>query len=151
MGKYDPLSERLRDSRRREVRLSFSEIEDLLGAELPRGARERPSWWASGDTPHAAAWTAAGYEADVDLDDETVVYRRLDGGEGRFGEVREMAEERFGQARELFATGADQVTDAWERLPGAVRRAAPWVLLGIAVVTVASVFIQRGGEMRDRA
>ena len=150
MGKYDPLSERLRDSRRREVRLSFQEIEDLLGAELPKGARERPSWWANSDSGHAAAWLGAGYEADVDLDDEMVVYRRLDAGEGRFGEIRELAEDRIGQARELFATGADQVQDAWERLPTGVRRAAPWVLLGIAVVTVASAFAQRGG-MRDRA
>jgi hypothetical protein len=149
MGKYDPLGERLRESRGREVRLSFSEIEDLLGADLPKGAREKRTWWANEDSGHAAAWTGAGFEAEVDLDEETVVYRRTGAQPTRIDQTRELFDTGFGQARELFATGADQVQDAWERIPRNVRRTAPWVLLGAAVLTVVGVFLQRG--VRDRA
>ncbi len=148
MGKYDPLAERLRDSRGREVRFSFSEIEDLLGADLPKGAREKRGWWANEDSGHASAWTGAGYEADVDLEGEKVVYRRVGGDGGRLGEAREVLDSGMEQARELFDTGLGQVQDAWERLPSNVRRAAPWVLLGAAVLTVVGVFLQRG--MKDR-
>ena len=148
MGKYDPLAERLRESRGRELRFSFSEIEDLLGADLPKGAREKRGWWANEDAGHASAWVGAGYAADVDLDREMVVYRRVGGDVGRFGEAREVLDDGMEQARELFDTGLGQLQDAWERVPPTVRRAAPWVLLGAAVLTVVGVFLQRG--MKDR-
>jgi len=150
MGKYDPLHERLRETRGNEVRLSFAEIEQLLGAGLPKGARERRTWWSNDDSGPAAAWTTAGFEADVDLQGETVVYRRAVTGaeEGPYDHALEMVETGMAQARELFASGAEQAREAGDRHGPTVRKAIPWVLLGAAVVTVAAVFVQRG--MKDR-
>ena len=96
MAKYDPLNDRLRETRGNEVRLSFGEIERLLGAQLPKGAREKRTWWANDESGHAAAWTAAGFEADVDLEGQTVVWRRA--GEGG----------RLDHAYELYEAGVEQ-------------------------------------------
>ena len=148
MGKYDPLNERLRETRGREVRLSFAEIEQLLGAGLPKVARERRTWWANDDSGHAAAWTGAGFQADVDLDGQVVTYRRAVDEGGPLDQAYELYEAGMDQARELWTSGADQVREAWDNVPPKVRRAAPWVLLGAAVLVVVGVFVQRG--MRDR-
>ena len=149
MGKYDPLHERLRETRGREVRLSFAEIEGLLGAGLPKVARERRTWWANDESGHAAAWTAGGFEADVDLNGQTGVYRRASGDEGGpLDQAYELYEAGVEQARELWSSGAGQVREAWDQVPPRVRRVAPWVLLGAAVLVVVGVFVQRG--MRDR-
>jgi hypothetical protein len=69
MGKYDPLNEQLRESKRNEVRFSFREIEKLLGADLPKEparrrpggptripAMPRPGWRPA--TPPTWTWTA---------------------------------------------------------------------------------------------
>jgi hypothetical protein len=149
MAKYDPLKDRLRDTRGDEVRLSFKDIEALIGAGLPKGAREKRTWWANDDTGHAAAWTTAGFEADVDLDSETVVYRRAGSDEGGYMDhAYELYETGVEQARELFAAGAGQVREAWGRASPTVRKTAPWVLLGAGVLLVLGVFVQRG--MKDR-
>jgi hypothetical protein len=148
MGKYDPLNEQLRESKRNEVRFSFREIEKLLGADLPKGAREKKTWWTNEDTGHASAWVAAGYTADVDMDGQTVTYRRAGGDEGALGDVRERLDAGLEQAREIFATGAAQAREVWDRAEPTVRRAAPWMLLGAAVAVVVGVFVRSG--MRDR-
>ena len=150
MGKYDPLNEQLRESKRSEVRFSFREIEKLLGADLPKGAREKKTWWTNEDTGHASAWVAAGYTADVDLDEQTVTYRRAAGGDGEtaLDQARERLDAGLEQAREIFATGAEQAREVWDRAEPTVRRAAPWMLLGAAVAVVVGVFLRSG--MRDR-
>ena len=146
MGKYDPLNERLREIKAAEVRLSFDDIETLLGADLPKGAREKKSWWDSSDTGHAAAWLEAGFEADVDLDKETVVYRRKGGDAapgGRMAHARELMDTGVDQARDLIASGAGQMRDAFGKAAPTARKAAPWVALGAVALTVAGLLLQR--------
>jgi hypothetical protein len=59
MSKYDPLRDHLMLLRHREFEMTFREIENLIGASLPRSA-ERPQWWANirGDSTHVQgeAW-----------------------------------------------------------------------------------------------
>lgn len=67
MAKYDPLHRFLRRQSAAEVVLTFSEIENLLTAILPKSARRR-EWWAnetSAETTHVQckAWMRAGYLA----------------------------------------------------------------------------------------
>ncbi|WP_293481581.1 hypothetical protein, partial [Phenylobacterium sp.] len=67
MGKYDPLSGHLRRQALPEFEMSFSEIERVLGAMLPKSA-DRPQWWANVSdrrTSHVQreAWRSAGYDA----------------------------------------------------------------------------------------
>ena len=80
-GKYCGLYERLASLQAREWETSFSEIESIVGFDLPESARLYRAWWANerSDSRHSQsiAWTAAGWEtADVDMDAETLSFRR---------------------------------------------------------------------------
>lgn len=80
-GKYQPLFLHLSNFDADEWRASFSEIENVLGFELPRSARAHQPWWANQSNPgshtHAQSWQRAGWRAgNVDLSNETVVFRR---------------------------------------------------------------------------
>lgn len=80
-GKYRRLYGHLCNLRTQEWHASFSEIESVLGFELPASARLHRPWWGnqSGGNGHSQslAWTVAGWEtARVDMDAETVSLRR---------------------------------------------------------------------------
>ena len=62
----------------REWRASFSEVEAVIGDNLPPSARHYQAWWANDPThSQGAAWAAAGWEtAEVDLAGETLLFRR---------------------------------------------------------------------------
>ena len=66
MSKYDPLQTYLAQCEGSQRTLSFAEIERIIGAALPRSAREYREWWANqSDTrnrPQAKAWQSAGWE-----------------------------------------------------------------------------------------
>ena len=70
-AKYEPLELHLRaiSSNLREVTLSFSEIERILGAALPESATTHRPWWAnqrdSKSRPQAHAWLSAGFLVDA--------------------------------------------------------------------------------------
>jgi hypothetical protein len=139
MGKYDPLNERLRGASGREVRMRFDEIETLLGAGLPKGAREKKTWWTNEDSGHASAWLQAGFDAEVDLEGEQVVYRRKvveTATAARMAHARELFDTGVDQARDMIASGAGQLRDAFGKAAPTARKAAPWVALGAAAVAV---------------
>lgn len=79
MSKYEPLPQFLRRLRAPLQRLSFREIERILGFKLPPSAYEYEAWWsnnASGHS-HARAWLDAGWQTEeVDLTDRQVTFRR---------------------------------------------------------------------------
>jgi len=57
--------------------MSLSEIEDLVGATLPPGARF-PSWWRNDERRmHSRAWLAAGWEVEkMNSSERSVEFRR---------------------------------------------------------------------------
>ena len=80
-GKYQRLYTYLCGLRAEEWKTSFSEIESIIGFELPASARLHRPWWANqhrgGGHSQALAWSVAGWEtADVDMDTETLLLRR---------------------------------------------------------------------------
>ena len=80
-GKYQRLYTHLCGLTTREWRTSFSEIESIIGFELPASARLHRPWWSNqtGGNGHSQAlsWSAAGWEtAEVDMDAETLLLRR---------------------------------------------------------------------------
>ena len=82
-GKYHRLYAYLSGLQTTEWRTSFSEIEAILGFELPASARRLRQWWeneSSGKSHvQALAWRVAGWETDdVDLDSETLLFRQLE-------------------------------------------------------------------------
>ena len=80
-GKYRRLYTHLCSLTAQEWRATFSEIESVMGFELPPSARLHRPWWSNqnGGNGHsqALAWTAAGWEtAEVDMNSETLLLRR---------------------------------------------------------------------------
>ena len=55
MSKYDPLTSFLVAKAGREIRLSFAEIERILGFKLPKSAYEHEAWWSNNPTGHSHA------------------------------------------------------------------------------------------------
>lgn len=83
MSKYDCLRDWLRENGKSSVRIQFSEIEAILGENLPATARRRRQWWANsgGNAQNrhvqANAWYDAGYRVEsVDFEGETVTFVR---------------------------------------------------------------------------
>jgi hypothetical protein len=82
MGKYTPLVEYLGKQTTSEVRLSFAEIEEIIGDALPASAHNHRPWWSNQQAhpshPWATEWLEAGWECDgLSLNDQWVRFRRV--------------------------------------------------------------------------
>lgn len=78
--KYQPLTEFLRRQAHDVVRMSFNEIERLIGAKLPPSATHHRAWWSNNaeNNVMTKAWKDAGFESeDVDMQRRRVVFRRV--------------------------------------------------------------------------
>jgi Protein of unknown function DUF262/Protein of unknown function (DUF1524) len=77
-GKYRELWRWLRDQGRDEVRLTFADVEQVLGMPLPQSARRHPThWYGYEGTALGRAIRDAGWHASqVNLTEETVVLKR---------------------------------------------------------------------------
>ena len=78
-SKYYPLYKYLCQIENERIRISFQEIEEILGASLPATARKKRSFWSNRGRGgiQAAAWMEGGYHVvDVDLEGEWVVFEK---------------------------------------------------------------------------
>ena len=80
MRKYEPLQAHLERRAGRPELLSFEDIEQIIGAGLPKSAQAHRAFWANdneGHHPHARAWLGAGYRvAWVDREGRVVRFER---------------------------------------------------------------------------
>lgn len=80
MSKYKPLQEHLQKSTIDYVRLSFKDIEQVLGFKLPPSARKFQAWWANEVAPRSGqqrSWLDAGWNTQqLDLSKEEVTFVR---------------------------------------------------------------------------
>ena len=79
MSKYAPLADHLRASGREVLTMTFAEIEDVIGDDLPPSAFSHRAWWSNNPTNNVMthAWLEAGYEtANVDMKGCTLVFRK---------------------------------------------------------------------------
>jgi hypothetical protein len=79
-SKYQPLTNYLRMQRAERVRMSFAEIERVIGAKLPNSADSHRAWWSNNPTNNVMtqAWLDAGFESEqVDLKGRKLVFRRM--------------------------------------------------------------------------
>ena len=80
MSKYELLPQFLMRSERMVHRLSFSEIERILGFRLPQSAYQYEAWWSNNATghSHARTWLKLGWRTEeVDLSGRKVTFRHL--------------------------------------------------------------------------
>jgi hypothetical protein len=79
MSKYESLPQFLGSAHGSTRRMSFAEIERILGFKLPKSAYEHEAWWSNNATghSHARAWLLAGWRTeDVDLAGRKVTFQR---------------------------------------------------------------------------
>ena len=78
MTKYQPLSRRLADHPEAQWRVTFEEIETVLGFALPKAARSGANWWANEpEKAHSRAWVEAGWQVtEVNRATGEVTFRR---------------------------------------------------------------------------
>ena len=80
MSKYLPLQLHLEGLKAGTWKASFSEIEKILGAPLPRSARVHREWWANDRSAHVQShyWMKAGWRTEVvDVASERVTFERV--------------------------------------------------------------------------
>jgi hypothetical protein len=78
-SKYAPLGQYLRKQSTNLVRLTFAEIERVIGAKLPDSQRY-PAWWSNNpwNNVMTKVWLDAGFETEqVDIPGRKVVFRRV--------------------------------------------------------------------------
>ena len=78
---YDALLHKLQTIRAQSIRLSFSEVEEIIGRPLPGSAYRFNAWWGNETSlkaghSQANAWMRAGFEAKVSLKQRLVEFRR---------------------------------------------------------------------------
>lgn len=86
MGKYEPLERFLNGRREARWRVSFGELESLLGFPLPQSAFKYPAWWSNDETghSHAKAWVGAGWRTEeVDLAGRKLTFARVRSAEAK--------------------------------------------------------------------
>ena len=79
MSKYEPLPQFLGSVGGRLHRMSFAEIERVLGFKLPKSAYQHEAWWSNNATghSHARAWLKFGWRTEaVDLAGRKVTFQR---------------------------------------------------------------------------
>ncbi|EEG78708.1 MGMT family protein [Dethiobacter alkaliphilus] len=78
--KYRPLTNYLRHATAEVsfLEMHLSEIEQVIGAPLPKAARRLGTWWKD-DKPHSWIWQEAGWKVTgVNLQQEMVAFMRMD-------------------------------------------------------------------------
>lgn len=78
MSVYDPLNRHLTKLSDPVIKMSFAEVERVLGRPLPASARKHQAWWANetvGTHSHARSWLDARRKTrNVDLNAGTVEF-----------------------------------------------------------------------------
>ena len=78
MSKYAALREHLETHASETVRMTFAEIEKVLGFKLPR-SQKYPAWWSNNPNNNVMTneWLAAGYKTEqVDIEGRKLLFRR---------------------------------------------------------------------------
>jgi hypothetical protein len=95
MTKYEPLARHLKSLKAASVRLSFKDIEKILGFKLPASADKYSAWWSNHGGSHVQtqAWLGAGWEtSEVDLASGKVTFRRTGGASRPDNEAKPVKE-----------------------------------------------------------
>src|SRR5690348_16711517 len=80
MGKYRPLRDFLCKQQLNEIRMTFDQIERVIGEKLPPKAQHYRAWWSNSPTNNVMtqAWLDAGFRSEqVDMQGRKVVFRKV--------------------------------------------------------------------------
>jgi hypothetical protein len=105
MSRYAPLTKHLSESSTNLVRMSFSDIERIIGRKLPPSAETHRAWWSNNASNNVMtrAWLKAGFQSEqVDLPGRKLLFRRIEG---------DRAMPHFGEAQASFAADLPGMAD----------------------------------------
>ena len=74
MRKYDPLFRYLNANKNAQVTLNYSEIENILSANLPNSAYKYKEWWDNNSHVQSKSWRDAGYKVDTVFLGDKVIF-----------------------------------------------------------------------------
>lgn len=85
MNKFSKLKEYLSKSQEDEIKMSFKELEVIVGYPLPESARKHPAYFANTETHSISkAWMEAGYfVTNLDIHNGLITFKRADVSEER--------------------------------------------------------------------
>ena len=78
-GKYTPLTLYLSKKAqwKRWIKLQFSQIEGMIGSDLPASAHKNPEWWTNSRASHTQSWKSIGWNIkEVNPKEKTVIFTR---------------------------------------------------------------------------
>jgi len=79
MSIYEPITTYLSRAPGNSARLTFGQVEKIIGRPLPRSAYRHREWWSNNPTghSHARSWTAAGWRTEkVDIEKHVLVFSK---------------------------------------------------------------------------
>lgn len=105
MSSYKPLADYLSQLKKNRVKLNFSQIERILGRQLPNSAHTHRAWWANSWQPSSHYWSylwcsAGWYLTECDLSGKTVVFESVDRDEVPVGTLNISPTKMLGEAYE---------------------------------------------------
>ena len=102
-AKYDPLEAHLKSVGFERIRMTFDEIEQVIGSNLPDSARKHRAWWSNNPSNSVItyAWLAAGYKTEgVSIEHEFLTFRK---GAPVRGPIRSKPEGKVAKAHPVLA------------------------------------------------
>jgi hypothetical protein len=101
--KYAPLGDHLRKQRGSEVRMTFAQIERIIGGKLPPSQHNR-AWWSNNpwNNVMTKVWLDAGFVTEqVDIESRKLVFRRVAEEHTPMGQFEEAPQKagQFGSGR----------------------------------------------------
>ena len=109
-AKYYPLEAHLKSIGFERIRMTFDEIEQVIGSRLPASARKHRAWWSNNPSNSVIthAWLGAGYKTEgVSIEHEFLTFRK--GASGR-GPVHSKPESRAERAHPVLGCMSGTVT-----------------------------------------
>jgi hypothetical protein len=101
MKKYAPLGDYLRKQRGSEVRMTFAQIERVIGGKLPPSQHNR-AWWSNNPWNNVMTkiWLDAGFITEqVDIEGRKLVFRRVAKEHTPMGQLEEAPQKQFASGR----------------------------------------------------
>lgn len=80
MTKYEPLTTYLNLCKKQRIKLTYNEIEEILGFDLPPSAYKDSRWWLNNDDSHtqSKSWGKAGYKTtDINLGESVTFVKEV--------------------------------------------------------------------------
>ena len=97
MSKYAPLTGYLSSSGMDYILMTFAEVEEVIGDNLPRSAFQYRPWWSNNPSNHvnAYSWLRAGYKtADVDMAERKLAFRKASADELPVGRTNKTSKDK---------------------------------------------------------